>query len=468
MTMRGLASSLRVRDQASTCIIASSRSSAGLAFRPAARAALANSTMPREPAERREIALRVFRLQHTADEIERLGRTLLEIGEGARQRVRRMRIVPAVEPHFRSLRHQRYEWAFAQALQARRPFDMAQALLHCVLAAPAFSGMPQPGDGSRRVLDLVWPGKTRQWQVEQRIAVLIDHAAMLGMREEILTREQHWRFQRLGAALDHVMRDIILWPDDHRHARLDDAGFLRCDPGQGRSEKFLMIQADRRDDGHRRFCDHIRRVVFAAEPYFQHQRIRRMTGEGEKCSGCRDFKESNGLARVGALAIVQGRGEFVLADDSARKPDAFVEVDKMRRRIDVHLQTLRFEDRATECAGRAFAVRSRHMDDRRHFPLGMTKRREQPLDAIQNQVDALGMECQKPFENGITALGSNAHGAAPAGFATGGAIEDRTALPVITGGVARERGRERFMSKCTRRDSVVRKSWRWTTISTIP
>src|SRR5665213_3460410 len=392
MTMRGLASSLRVRDQASTCIIASSRSSAGLAFRPAARAALANSTMPREPAERREIALRVFRLQHTADEIERLGRTLLEIGEGARQRVRRMRIVPAVEPHFRSLRHQRYEWAFAQALQARRPFDMAQALLHCVLAAPAFSGMPQPGDGSRRVLDLVWPGKTRQWQVEQRIAVLIDHAAMLGMREEILTREQHWRFQR----------------------------------------------------------------------------IRRMTGEGEKCSGCRDFKESNGLARVGALAIVQGRGEFVLADDSARKPDAFVEVDKMRRRIDVHLQTLRFEDRATECAGRAFAVRSRHMDDRRHFPLGMTKRREQPLDAIQNQVDALGMECQKPFENGITALGSNAHGAAPAGFATGGAIEDRTALPVITGGVARERGRERFMSKCTRRDSVVRKSWRWTTISTIP
>ena len=74
---------------------------------------------------------------------------------------------------------------------------------------------------------------------------------------------------------------------------------------------------------------------------------------------------------------------------------------QMRRDVDMHAQPLRFQHGAAEGAGRALAVRARDMDDGRQFLLRVAQIGEQPQDAVQRQVDLLGMKRQQPFENSV-------------------------------------------------------------------
>ena len=60
----------------------------------------------------------------------------------------------------------------------------------------------------------------------------------------------------------------------------------------------------------------------------------------------------------------------------------------------MHALARRFQDRAHESDGRSLAVGAGDMDHRRQPPLRMIERGKEPLDAIERQIDALGMQRQ--------------------------------------------------------------------------
>ena len=64
----------------------------------------------------------------------------------------------------------------------------------------------------------------------------------------------------------------------------------------------------------------------------------------------------------------------------------------------MHALARGLEDRAHERDGRALAVGAGDVDDRRQPPLRMAERGEQPLDAAERQIDALGMQRQQARE----------------------------------------------------------------------
>ena len=141
-----------------------------------------------------------------------------------------MRIVAAVEPHFGILRRQFDEGAMRKPLHAGGPFDTAQSAFDRRLVAPAAAA--QHGDGDGGVVDLVPADKARQRQIEQTIVVLINHAALFLMGEEILAKNYRRRAKRVGSARDNVARNIVLRADDHRYAVSDNARFFRRDVGK--------------------------------------------------------------------------------------------------------------------------------------------------------------------------------------------------------------------------------------------
>ena len=115
----------------------------------------------------------------------------------------------------------------------------------------------------------------------------------------------------------------------------------------------------------------------------------------------------------------------------------------------MHAQPLRLEDVAREGTHRSLAVRAGHMNDRRQFALGMTKLSQQALDAVEHKINALGMKCQKPFED-CAASRVDAHVPVwarplPLPF-TLGAV-GRVGLALIVSAADRVLGRGRFMSR---------------------
>ena len=96
----------------------------------------------------------------------------------------------------------------------------------------------------------------------------------------------------------------MLRPDDAAHVRLDDAGLLGRDFGQGITQKLLMIHRHRRDRRQCRTRDHIGRIQPAAQAVFQQKHI---GGRARKCNeGSRrsDFKKGDFLAGVGVFAFI--------------------------------------------------------------------------------------------------------------------------------------------------------------------
>ena len=69
----------------------------------------------------------------------------------------------------------------------------------------------------------------RQGQVEQAVFVLVDHAAVFFVGGEFLAPHPERRVEGLRFAFDEVARVVLLWPHDHGHAALDDAGFFARD-----------------------------------------------------------------------------------------------------------------------------------------------------------------------------------------------------------------------------------------------
>ena len=101
----------------------------------------------------------------------------------------------------------------------------------------------------------------------------------------------------------------------------------------------------------------------------------------------------------------RARGEKLaqegIVDEGAGEADALVEADEMGRGVDMRAVAGRLGDGAQIGHGRALAVGPRDMDDRRQAVLRIAEIGEQPLDAVEREVDRLGVERGQAVENAL-------------------------------------------------------------------
>jgi hypothetical protein len=154
-----------------------------------------------------------------------------------------------------------------------------------------------------------------------------------------------------------------------------------------------MVDGNGGDGRQKGALDDIRCVEPSAQAGLKEHDVGRMLREGEegRCGG--DLEESDRLAAIGFFGALQDVEKRALADGpgAARRADGdpFVEMPQMRRCEHVHLEPRGLQHRPQEGDDGAFAVRPRHVNDRRHRLVRIAKRRQQPLDAVERQVNRL-------------------------------------------------------------------------------
>ena len=130
-----------------------------------------------------------------------------------------------------------------------------------------------------------------------------------------------------------------------------------------------------------------------------------------------------------------------------------------------------FEDRAHERDGRALAVGTGDVDHRWQAPFRMAERGEEALDAAEREIDALRVQRQQSGEDGLPALlprlvrGGGARASAGARRAHAGAGRLKCGCGRLAAGAAAVGA---FISSWQSRAMVARRSWRCTTMSTMP
>ena len=225
---------------------------------------------------------------------------------------------------------------------------------------------------------------------------------------------------------------------------LEDAGFFGRDLLERVAEKIGMIDRNGRDDGGERTIDHVGRVEPAAEADFEQQHVGRMAREQQHAAA---VVISNTV--IGSPPLTRSHSSSVAPSSSSltsapAEPVALVETHQMRRGIDMHALAGGLQDRAHEGDGRALAVGAGDVDHRRQVPLGMAERGEQPLDAVERQVDALGMQRQRAarrsrrpaasWRSAHACAGTGNCGSAPGAGALVSSRTDRKASRAICGG----------------------------------
>jgi hypothetical protein len=112
-----------------------------------------------------------------------------------------------------------------------------------------------------------------------------------------------------------------------------------------------------------------------------------MARKNRKAGGGRYFEHRYRGPRVRSFAFLQGRSKFVIGDEmplAARtNAEAFIEADKMRRRVRVHALSRSFQNCAQKSDRRSLAIGAGNVNDRRQLPLGMAQRAKQSLHAIE-------------------------------------------------------------------------------------
>jgi hypothetical protein len=112
-----------------------------------------------------------------------------------------------------------------------------------------------------------------------------------------------------------------------------------------------------------------------------------MTRKNRKAGGGRYFEHRYRRTRIRSFAFLQGRSKFVIGDEmslpACTNAEAFIEADKMRRRVRVHALSRSFQNCAQKGDRRSLAICAGNVNDRRQLPLGMPQRAKQPLHAIE-------------------------------------------------------------------------------------
>ena len=340
-----------------------------------------------------------------------------------------------------------------EALQPRRPVGAHDAVLERG-GGKLQAGRAQRRDRGAGIVELVAAGQARRRQVDEAVLVLIDQAAALLARHPMLAGGLDRGAEPRGRVLDHAQRLARLRRDHRRHAALEDAGLLGGDRGERVAQEIDVVDRDRRDHGRERMRDHVGGVEPPAEADLHQHHVGRMAREQHERGRGGDLEHRDGGALVDALAFGEHLGKLgVRHQRAAARPaeaEALVEAHEMRRGIDVHGKARRLQDRAHERDGRAFAVGAGHVDHGRQLEFGVPEALQQPLDAVERQVDALGMQRKQPREDRVDGSGHAPAGTGNAGGAT---------CPAPAGAFIRRRHR---LAR------TARNWWRCTTMSTMP
>src|SRR6476646_10106418 len=209
-----------------------------------------------------------------------------------------------------------------------------------------------------------------------------------------------------------------------------------------------MIQTNGRNHRDGRTADHIGGIKPSAQTHFQNQRIGGVSREGKESGSGGDFKECDRCAAICDLAFLEHIAQLLFRNQRTGEADALMEMDEVRRGVDMHAQILRFEHCAGKGAGGTFPVGAGYVDHGRQLFFRMAKIHEQSLDAVQNKVYALRVELKQPFEDSVAPNG-DAHAAPSA-----------CALTSVTDGATAEEASARaldcLVSNCTKCDNVSR------------
>src|SRR5215472_10792119 len=144
-----------------------------------------------------------------------------------------------------------------------------------------------------------------------------------------------------------------------------------------------------------------------------------------------------------------------------------MEAHEMWRGMDVYLEALRLQHGAGEGARAALAIGAGDMDHRRQFQVRITKVSQEPEDSVQCQVDPFGMQRQQALEHRVAARGFRQH--------SGPFNNQEVAVTPPLPGPGRRgmdktllRGFSCFISMYSTLDRVVRISFLWVTMSSMP
>ena len=166
-----------------------------------------------------------------------------------------------------------------------------------------------------------------------------------------------------------------------------------------------MIHADRCDHHRQRRVDHVGRIEPPAEADFQQQHIGRMLREQIKRRRGFHLENRDRRAGIGLFAAFERRAQFIVTNQSTAagpaEAIAFVDPHQIGRCNDVDTQAGGFQDRAQIRDGRALAVGTGDMDDRRQPALGMVERRENAPHPLERKVNELGVQGREPGEDRI-------------------------------------------------------------------
>ena len=198
-----------------------------------------------------------------------------------------------------------------------------------------------------------------------------------------------------------------------------------------------------------------------------------MLREQTKRGGGLDFENGDGIAGVDALALLQRRAQFVIADECATAgvadPETFVEPHQKRRGQRVDAKAGSFQDRAQIRDGRTLAIGAGDMDHRRQFAFGMAEPLQQPVHAVEAEVDPARMQRGQPRDQVAQWLmqWSRRHVHACGAGALSAADTICAALTTVVAFGAVSTAGDLVRSRHSRA-SVGRMSWRCTTMSTMP
>src|ERR1700736_6190893 len=188
-----------------------------------------------------------------------------------------------------------------------------------------------------------------------------------------------------------------------------------------------------------------------------------------------DFKDGDRRTCIGLLTMFERATQFVVIDERAAadlaEPKTFVDPHQGGRGIDVDAQTSRLKDRPQIRNRRPLAIGAGDVNDRRQSALGMVEPFQQPMHPRKIEVDALGMQRRQPRDQFIERRRSSGRGRVHAWGAAGTTSGlDTIWAGIVTCGAGFEMASSAgdFVSNRQSRANVGRRSWRCTTMSTMP
>ena len=224
----------------------------------------------------------------------------------------------------------------------------------------------------------------------------IDEAPVLFVRNEILAADNDGCAEAPRLPLQNGEGVLVLLGEDRGHTALENTGFLDSDFFDRVAQKFRMIDRYRRDDRQCGPCDDIGRIDASAEADFQQKHVRRSLGKEQERRRRRDLEKRDRLRRHWLFAALkrrlQRRVRYQDAAAVTTDTDSLVEVDQMRRGVDVHALAGSFQHRAHEGDGRSLAVGPGDVDHRRQARFRMAKTCKKPLDPAERQIDTFRVQ----------------------------------------------------------------------------